>query len=237
MVLVPALLILLAPLVPPSHLMLYAIGTSLAAIAFSCLSSAWGHFCRGAVDVRVALRMAPALVAGAVAGSLAAPGAPAGLLLALALVDAALCLVVVRRTFFASAATNAPRRASPFVLASISALAASAGVGIGTLTVSYLRRLEVPAHAASGTAAALGVPVALTAAIGMAATGVARGVDAAHAIGFVHLLALAGIVPGVVLGAQLGARLAHRCVPKVLMAMFCVCSGAAATRSLLVLAA
>jgi hypothetical protein len=41
----------------------------------------------------------------------------------------------------------------------------------------------------------------------------------------------------VLLGAQLGALLAHRCVPRVLMTMFCVCSGAAAARSLIALAA
>lgn len=240
MVLVPALLLLMPAAVPAEQQMLFAIGTSLAAIVFSCASSAFGHWLRGAVDFALWRRVAPALIAGALGGAMLTPHAPHLLLLALALLEAWLCIVVLRQTFSAADAAGtaraAGRAATPTLFVSIGALAAFAGVGIGTLAVSYLRRLDVPAHRAVGTAAALGVPAALAAAGGMAFAGEAQHVDVPFAMGYVHLVALAGIAPGVLIGAQIGALLAHRCLPKVLMAMFCLCSGAAAARSLLALA-
>jgi len=51
------------------------------------------------------------------------------------------------------------------------------------------------------------VPVALTAACGLAIGGIVPRVDVPYAIGFVHLVALAGIAPVIVLGAQCGAML------------------------------
>lgn len=235
-VLVPALLLLLAGTVPDSQLMPFALGTSLAAIVFSCGSSAWAHWRRGAVDVVLWRRLAPTLVLGAAAGALVAPFAPSAVLVMLAALEAYLCFRVAQKTFSA-AAEAAPRQPSTAALASISALAGSAGVGIGTLTVYWLRRLNVPAHTAVGTAAALGVPAALAAAGGFAVNGIAQKVQVPHALGFIHLVALAGIVPGVVLGAQIGAQLAHRCAPKMLMGLFCAAVGAAAARSVLGLSA
>ncbi|QNP48977.1 sulfite exporter TauE/SafE family protein [Diaphorobacter aerolatus] len=57
---------------PEQHLVHLALGTSLATIAVTSLSSAWSHYRLGSIDIPLARRMAPGIVVGAVIGGLMA---------------------------------------------------------------------------------------------------------------------------------------------------------------------
>jgi len=130
---------------------------------------------------------------------------------------------MVRKTYYPNVSTGtvSERSHSNPLLGLIGAICAMAGIGGGTLCVPYFNYLGVAPRTAVGTSAALGVPIALTAALAFCTAGLLKGVDLPHSIGYVHLTALAGMVPGVIAGAQGGAALAHRLQPKLLMGLFC----------------
>ena len=234
---VPVLALVFASQVSGDAVLPLALGTSLAAIVFSAASSAWGHHRRGAVDVALIRRALPMLAAGAAVGAFGAAWAPHALLTALlALFQAGVCVMMVRKTYYTEAEAEptavAERAPSNPLLGVIGGVCALAGIGGGTLCVPYFNHLGIPPRKAVGTAAALGVPIALAAACAFAAAGWLKGVDLTNSVGYVHLAALAGLVPGTIAGAQAGAALAHRLQPKLLMGLFCAFLALASAKTL-----
>jgi len=224
LVIVPVLALVLASQVPADAVLPLALGTSLAAIVFSASSSAWGHYRRGAVDLSLVKSALPLLLVGAVVGALGASWAPHVLLAAfLAVFQAGVCVYMVRKTYYAgtSTAPAVERSHSRPLFGVIGAICAMGGIGGGTLCVPYFSHLGVAPRTAVGTSAALGIPIALAAALAYCTAGLLQGVELPHSIGYVHLTALAGMVPGVIIGAQGGAALAHRLQSKLLMGLFC----------------
>lgn len=226
LVMVPVLIAVLARELAPELVMPFALGTSLAAIVFSASSSAWGHFKKDAIDLVVVRRVLPALALGAVMGACFATFLPRSALVSfLAIFQIALCLYMVRKTFFALVpihqAVNSREPSLP-LLGVIGVTCALTGIGGGTLSVPYFRFLGMEPRKAVGTSAALGIPIALAAALGFIVAGLIQGVGEPHSLGFVNLWALMWMVPGVVVGAQLGAVIAHRIPAKWLMGLFCV---------------
>jgi uncharacterized membrane protein YfcA len=102
----------------------------------------------------------------------------------------------------------------------ISALSSLIAMGGAVMTVPYMLHRRVPLIHAIGTAAAIGLPIAIGGTIGYIFTGWSAS-DLPHlSIGFVYLPALAGIVSASVLTAPLGASIAHRAPPRVLRTTF-----------------
>lgn len=100
-----------------------------------------------------------------------------------------------------------------FGLASIGAvigtISAMMGIGGGTLTVPTLSLFRYPIHNAVGTAAALGLIIAIPGGIGFALTGLHRPNLPPFEIGYVNWVGFLLIVPTSILLAPLGARTAH----------------------------
>ena len=235
LVMVPVLALTFANQVNGDAVLPLALGTSLAAIFFSAASSAWGHYRRGAVDLGLVQRVLPMLAAGAVVGAIGASWAPHLLLTTLlALFQAGLCVYMVRKTYYpsATAAASIERAPSNPLMGLIGGICAMAGIGGGTLCVPYFNHLGVAPRTAVGTAAALGVPIALAAACAFGAAGWLKGAELPHSLGYVHLVALAGLVPGTIAGAQGGSALAHRLQPKLLMGLFSAFLALASARTL-----
>ncbi|ROR34527.1 sulfite exporter TauE/SafE family protein [Inmirania thermothiophila] len=211
-VIVPALLVLLeAQGVAPELSMHMAVGTSLATILLTSLSSVRAHHRRGALRRELVAAMAPAIAAGALAGAGLAD-ALAGAVLRrifgafLLLVAAQLALELV----------PAGRRQVPGrgVLAAaggvIGAVSALLGIGGGSLTVPFLVWRNVPVHEAVATSAACGLPIAAAGAAGFVWGGWGETGLPPWSLGYVHLPALAGIALASVPAAPVGAALAHR---------------------------
>jgi uncharacterized membrane protein YfcA len=235
LVMVPVLALVLASQVSADAVLPLALGTSLAAIVFSAASSAWGHYRRGAVELALVRNALPLLLVGAVAGAVGASWAPHALLtILLAVFQAGVCVHMVRKTYYPSGPTDTvvERPHSNSVLGLIGAICAMAGIGGGTLCVPYFTHLGVAPRKAVGTASAVGIPIALAAALAFAIAGLVKGVDLPDSVGYVHLIALAGMVPGVIAGAQGGTALAHRLQPKVLMGLFCAFLALASAQAL-----
>src|SRR5262249_44050689 len=78
------------------------------------------------------------------------------------------------------------------------------------LTVPFMLFCGVSMTTAIGTGAALGVPVAVMGTLGYVFSGWSIPGLPPHALGFVYVPALIGLVAGSVLTAPIGARTAHR---------------------------
>lgn len=219
LIIVPALALLLAT-ASPEFAMHIAVGTSLATIVFTGLSSVYAHHRHDSVQWRTFAWLAPGLLFGSWFGAWLASLLPGTLL---SKIFGGFCVLASTQLWRDRHAASQPHRivrpllsGAGVVIGSASALV---GIGGGSLTVPFLIwRGEVPVKAVA-TAAAGGVPIALAGAAGFIVAG--QNVELpARTLGFVYLPATAGIVATSVLTAPLGARLAQRLPQRKLRRVF-----------------
>jgi uncharacterized membrane protein YfcA len=222
MVIVPMLVfVFTAKGFPAEHMMHLSLATAMATIVFTSLSSVRAHHKHGAVDWKVARAMAPGIVAGALAATLAAGFVPTR---PLAIFFTGFMFYAATQTFFE--VKPKPSRQLPgapglfgagAVIGGFSSVLAAGGA---FLSIPFLAWCNVPLKRAIGTAAANGFPIAVAGTVGyvlngMRVTGLPDG-----CLGFVYLPALAIIVAASMPLAPLGARLAHRLPVKRLRIVF-----------------
>lgn len=228
LIIVPVLLLLLAahPF-PPGHLMHVALGTSLASIVFTSCASTLAHQRLGNVDWHVVRRLAPGVMLGTFAGAwLAAllPTAP------LKVLFAAFALHVAARLL-----RERPLSPSGHWPGTLPTLAAGGGIGLvsslvgiggGTMTVPFLLHCNKGMRLAVGTSAAVGMPLAISGALGYMSAGSTVTGMPQHTVGFVYLPAVFGITAASMLTAPLGARLAQALpvamLRKIFAALLCL---------------
>jgi uncharacterized protein len=233
-IMVPLLVMLFdAQGLPKSHLLHLAVGTAMATILFTSVSSVRAHAARGAIRWDIARNITPGIIVGGLVGSWIASFIPP-------LVFAALFTAVIY-----IAATNLlldrkprPSRQPPGLAGmtafgfAVSALSAFAAIGGAFLTVPFMLWCNVPMLPAIGTAAAIGFPIALAGTIGFIATGLRETGLPPYSVGFVYLPALAGIVVASMLMAPVGAAAAHRLPTVWLKRIFAILFYVMATRML-----
>jgi uncharacterized membrane protein YfcA len=187
----------------------YALGTSLASILFTSVSSLRAHHARGAVEWSTVRRITPGILFGTFVGAaLAARLSPLPLKIffVLFLFYAA---IQMWWNFKPTAHRQLPGMGGMFGAGSvIGAVSSWVGIGGGTLSVPFQLWCNVPLHRAIGTSAAIGLPIAAAGAAGYALNGPA-GTTLPGSLGYIHLTALACIALGSVATAPLGARAAH----------------------------
>ena len=200
-----------------------AVGTSLATIVFTSLSSIRFHSQHGAVRWEIFRPMAVGIVGGALLGAWSASllsGPALELLIGLFVIAMAIKML--------AGANPKPGRdlpGQPGLAASggvVGWASAIFGIGGGTLTVPYLNWCNVRMQQAVGTSAACGLPIAIAGALGNVWTGWEQPSLPAYSVGFVYLPALIGIVLSSVFFARFGAALAHRLDAAVLKRIFAV---------------
>jgi uncharacterized protein len=224
LIIVPALifsfdLLDVSPLVA-THL---AVGTSLATIVFTSVSSVIGHHRQKAVVWSVFKPLALGLAVGAAAGVLTAGLLPGPLLRVIIGIFAVAigCQLIL-------ALKPKPSRKMPGknYLISVGGVVgwASAifGIGGGSMTVPYLTWNNMKMQNAVGTSAACGLPIAVMG----AATSIVEGWQEpglpVWSFGFVYLPAMVGIALASVPFARLGAKLAHQLPADALKRSFSV---------------
>ncbi len=198
-----------------------ALGTSMATILFTSVSSLRAHHAHGAVLWPVVGGMVPAILAGTFLGAQVAVLVTSR---QLSIFFAGFMLFVA----FQMVANRQPRpsRTLPgrgglslagLIIGTIASLAAMGG---GALTVPYLIRHNVRPHQAIGTSSAVGLPIAFGGTLGYVWNGLGHGGLPAGSLGFVYLPALAVILAASLIAAPLGARTAHRLPVPVLKRIF-----------------
>lgn len=208
--------------VPESVAMQIAVGTSLASIIPTGLSSNRAHFRHGAVDVDLLKSWAPAVAVGVAAGSAIAASVKGPVLstvFGVVALTVAVYMTVVPDTVRLS---NHPPRGllKHAIAAAIGLISAMMGIGGGTLTVPTLTLSSYPIRRAVGTSSAVGLLIAVPGALGFVIGGWGVEGRPEFSLGYVNLLALALIVPTSMLSAPFGAKLAHSLPPAMLRRAF-----------------
>jgi len=211
-VIVPALYLALSTAgMDPAITMQVAVGTSLATIVFTSLSSGYGHFKRGAIDMELLKLWAPSLLVGVIVGALLG-GYVSGLILVGVFATVA-ALVAIDMIFRKTKDDPTPRSfAKPVwaVLGTVTgALSAMMGIGGGTIGVPLLNFLGYDIRRAVGTSAAIGFIIGLPGAVVYALTGLGAEGLPPFSLGYVNLAAAAIIIPLTSSFAHVGVKLAH----------------------------
>ncbi len=199
-----------------------AVGTSLATIIPTSLSSTRAHLARDCVDVALARIWSPFILIGSAAGVWAAAHMhSSSLSLVFAVVAFLIGLKLLMPIDDKRLAQRVPGGVSiKSVPAAIGAISSMMGIGGGTLTVAALTLLNQPIHRAVGTAALFGLAISLPGALGFVIAGWGDPRLPPASAGFVSLAGLVLIAPMTVLTAPLGAAIAHRLSPRTLSALF-----------------
>lgn len=188
-----------------------AVGTSLATIIFTGFISARSHWKRGSVDTALLRSWGLWIAFGVVAGTIIG-GNVSGTVLTLVFAVIA-ALVAINMAFKpADGATPRPMPGTPLkqVLSTIIGLiSVMMGIGGGTLAVPILSFFTYPIRLAVGTAAAIGLIIAIPGTIGYALFGLGVPGLPPFSFGYVNLAGLIAIIPTSMLTAPLGVRLAH----------------------------
>jgi len=222
-IIVPVLaLVFASEQVNPDVLIKVAVGTSLATIMVTAISSIWAHHKRGAVRWPLVRTMTPGVVLGSLFGAWLADLIPGGWLTVAFIVF--LFAVSLQMAWGpVGAGRQLPGawtlRGVSYTVGTISALM---GIGGGALHVPYLSWCGVPVKQAIASAAAIGFPLALASTVGFVLTGLDESDLPPHSLGYINLPAFAGVVGASILFAPLGARLAHSLPDKLLKRTFAV---------------
>ena len=188
-----------------------AVGTSLSTIIFTAWRSVRAHRARGAVDDALLRAWIVPVLVGVLLGSVwaSALGGPV-----LTGIFAVVALAVAVHMAFAPdewrlvdlPPTGAARPGLGVVIGLFSVLM---GLGGGTLGVPIQTLMGIPIRRAVGTAAGLGLIIAIPGTLGFILAGLDAPGRPLLSVGYVNLLGLALIAPATMLAAPWGARLAH----------------------------
>ncbi len=223
LIIVPVLAFIFAAQHFPAHYVMHlALGTSLASIIFTSISSLRAHHAHVAVDWKVWREVTPGIVTGTLLGTVLAAYLSAHFLKLFFVVFVFYVGTQMLLDIKPKAARALPGLPGMFAAGNvIGAVSSLVGIGGGTLSVPFMTWCNVTLHRAIGTSAAIGLPIAIAGALGYVANGLAvRSVLPAHSLGFVYLPALAAIVVASIVTAPLGAKLAHRLPVKKLKKIF-----------------
>jgi len=222
-VIVPALYFALSLTgLEPGLTMQLAVGTSLATIVFTSLSSARGHHKRGAIDMKLLKLWAPSILVGVVLGSVAGGLIDGRILIAVFAVVAAVVAadMVLRGRKGEITPKNFSRPAWAGFGVFAGSVSAMMGIGGGTVCVPLLNFLGYDIRRAVGTSAAIGFVIGLPGALIYMLTGLGAEGLPPFSLGYVNLVAVAVIIPLTTSFAGVGVRLAHAIPQRALRLSF-----------------
>lgn len=207
--------------IPADQVVHLALGTSMASIVITSISSMRAHHKRGGVIWSVVKRIAPGIVVGAFLATFLASVLSSeflGIFFSCFLVYASAQMFLNIKPKPSRDLPGTPALfAAGSVIGSISALVS---IGGGTLTVPYLSWHNIDVKKAIGTSAAIGLPISVAGTIGYIVNGLSADLQIDYVVGFIYL-------PGVVLislmssiMAPVGAHVAHLLPIPVLKKVF-----------------
>ena len=211
LVIVPVLATLFVGMSIGGELVMHlAVGTSLATIVFTSLSSIWAHHKKGAVRWREVAQLTPGIVLGAWVGAAIADVLPtAALRFFFGVFELG---VAIQLSLNIKAQPKRRLPGTPGMIGAgslIGGVSAIVGIGGGTMTVPFLVWCNVVMREAVATAAACGLPIAVAGSVGFVIAGWNEPASPPLSLGYVYVPALLSIAGVSMLFAPLGARLAH----------------------------
>lgn len=206
----------------PEIAMPLAVGTSLAVIIPTAISSARGHYLRGTVDMALLRIWAVPVLIGVLVGSAIAryadPAVFQLVFIAVAGVNAAKLLTGGKGWRLRD---ELPGRGVLRIYGAVIGLvSALMGIGGGAVTNLVMTLHGAPIHRAVSTGAGMGVLIAIPGAIGYMLAGIGQPDLPPDAVGFVSLATFALTIPTSLLTTRLGVALAHALSRRMLETAF-----------------
>ena len=205
-------------------LMHIAVGTSLATIIPTSISSALSHYKRGSIDIALLKRWAIWIIFGVLIGAVVASFLNKMLLTA---IFAMITLFAAYSLYWGLKGKVLADNFESVFTRNISGLcigagSAMAGIGGGAFVVPLLSAYGYAIKRAIGTASGVGFLIAIPGTLGFIFTGLSVEGLPALSIGYINLLAFIVIMPMTIFLAPLGARLAYNIQPERLRLIFCI---------------
>lgn len=202
--------IFLAQGISADYVVHLALGTSMASIVMTSLSSMKAHHGRGGVIWPVVKAMAPGVIAGTfLATFLAARISSLYLAIFFSLFMGYVAFNMLRNKQPQGGGKTASNTELAAVGSGIGAVSAIVSIGGGSLTVPYLAWRNIDLKKAIGTSAAVGLPISIAGTLGYLLNS-HDGLDIPYAVGLVYLPGVLLISAASFFTAPLGAKLAHR---------------------------
>ena len=196
--------------VPAEYVQQLALGTSLASIMVTSISSSRAHHKRGAVHWDIFRNITPGILLGTFLGGLVATHMPTLFLKAFFICFLGFVSLQMLSNYRPPASREMPGALGTAGVGGIIGLISSfVGIGGGTLSVPFMSFCNVPLHHAVGTSAAIGFPIAVAGTLGYIVGGWNAPGLPAGCVGFVNLTAFFGIAAASFMTAPIGARLSH----------------------------
>jgi uncharacterized protein len=198
-----------------------AIGTSLATIIVTSISSIYAHNKRKAVLWDLFVMLTPGIVVGAWLGAAAADMLPSVWLQRVFALFVMLVAMHLALDVNFGSGGNIPGKVGMSVAGMVIGMISSiVGIGGGSMTVPFLHWNGVDIRNAVATSSACGFPIALAGTIGFVVAGWGEVALPEGSTGYVYWAAMPWIVVTTFLFAPLGARLAHRMPTHTLRRLF-----------------
>lgn len=188
-----------------------ALGTSMAAIVLTSLSSLRAHHNHGAVRWEIVRFITPGILIGTFGATFIASrvaSRPLAVFFVIFMSYVALQMLINVKP--------KPSRELPGPIGlsgvgvGIGGVSALVAIGGGSLSVPFMTWCNVKVHHAIGTSAAIGLPIALAGTLGYLVNGWGDASMPRYSLGFIYLPALALVGAVSIVTAPLGAKLAHR---------------------------
>lgn len=196
----------------PDVIVHMAIGTSLATIMFTSISSVHAHhFRHKAVRWGIVKKLTPGIIIGALLGAVIADFISAKILQQFFGFFELFVAIQMAFNIKAHASRTLPGAVGMTSSGTgIGAISSVIGIGGGTLTVPFLSWCNVKMQEAVATSSACGLPIAVAGCIGFIATGWNEVTLPEYSLGYVYWPAFLSIVISSIFMAPVGAWLAHR---------------------------
>jgi len=207
--------------IDPVIIMHMAIGTSLATIIVTSLSSIREHQANGAIIWSIVKLMSPSIIVGAFLGTVIADALPSD---TLRLIFVPFMLLVAFQMAFGrppKPQRQLPRKLGMFLAGGfIGSLSSILGIGGGALNVPFMTFCNISVRNSVATSAAIGFPIALAGTIGFIVSGWNVNTLPSWSLGYINLKVALSIVIASALTAPLGAKLAHKMSVSLLKRFF-----------------
>ncbi len=222
---------------PVDRIIHLALGTTMATIIFTAASSLRTHHRHGAVDWHIVRYITPGILLGTFAGASLASTLTSPLLSVIFVAFIFYAATQMLMQFRPSALFQLPGRAGLFIVGTIiGGVSSLVAIGGGLLSVPFLSLCNVKLQRAIGTAAAIGLPIALAGTMGYIVNGLLQNEPLPdHSFGYVYLPALFWLVIASMLTAPLGAKLTHSTKTVIIRTIFVVLLYSLGIRMLLTL--
>lgn len=200
-----------------------ALGTSLATIIFTSISSAHAHHQKGNVDWALVYWLTIGIIVGCILG-----GFTASLLQGVTLKFIIGCFVICMSVQLGfnlkpKASKSLPHKSGKIVAGGIIGWASAIfGIGGGSLIVPFLAFCSVPMQRAVAVSAACGLPIAMSGALSYMWFGWGKEGLPSASLGYVYLPALIGIALTSMIFSKLGAKLAYLLSATLLRRLFAI---------------